>query len=219
MAVIITNKNAFPAQDEREVKSESSFSRYKQVVGLGWIALLGPLAYGVLEAMLNSNLPVYALRKGWSVSEVSFLLPAFAVGGIITQIPLGILSDKYGRDRILTWTFCISTGIFLFAAVFDQYYWIVFACMLLAGMVIGSCFSLGLGFMTDLLPRHLLPAGNILSGIAFSLGSILGPVLGGVFIEKYSIQAFYCGYDYNRNSRNVIYVLHEESIRIKKNRK
>ena len=44
--------------------------------------------------------------------------------------------------------------------------------------------------MTDLLPRHLLPAGNILSGIAFSLGSIMGPVLGGVFIEKYSIQAF-----------------------------
>ena len=90
--------------------------------------------------------------------------------------------------------------------------------MLLAGMVIGSCFSLGLGFMTDLLPRHLLPAGNILSGIAFSLGSIMGPVLGGVFIEKYSIQAFYCGYDYNGNSRNVIYGLHEKSIRIKKNR-
>ena len=91
--------------------------------------------------------------------------------------------------------------------------------MLLAGMVIGSCFSLGLGFMTDLLPRHLLPAGNILSGIAFSLGSIMGPVLGGVFIEKYSIQVFYCGYDYNGNSRNVIYGLHEKSIRIKKNRK
>ena len=70
--------------------------------------------------------------------------------------------------------------------------------------------------MTDLLPRHLLPAGNILSGIAFSLGSILGPVLGGVFIEKYSIQAFYCGYDYNRNSRNVIYGLHENQFASRK---
>ena len=83
MAFTTSNKNAFPAQDEREAKSESSFSRYKQVVGLGWIALLGPLAYGVLEAMLNSNLPVYALRKGWSVSDVSFLLPAFAVGVLL----------------------------------------------------------------------------------------------------------------------------------------
>ena len=40
LAFTTSNKNAFPAQDEREVKSESSFSRYKQVVGLGWIALL-----------------------------------------------------------------------------------------------------------------------------------------------------------------------------------
>lgn len=189
--LLLPTKNAFPAQDEAKTESKSSFSRYKQVVGLAWIALIGPLAYGVLEAMLNSNLPVYALRKGWSVSEVSFLLPAFAVGGIITQIPLGILSDKYGRDRILTWTFSVSTGIFLLAAVFDQYYWIVFACMLIAGMVIGSCFSLGLGFMTDLLPRHLLPAGNILSGIAFSIGSIMGPVLGGVFIEKIQYTSFF----------------------------
>ncbi|RWS45160.1 MFS transporter [Bacillus mycoides] len=189
--LLLPTKNAFPAQDETKTESESSFSRYKQVVGLAWIALIGPLAYGVLEAMLNSNLPVYALRKGWSVSDVSFLIPAFAIGGIITQIPLGILSDKYGRDRILTWTFSISTGIFLLAAVFNQYYWIVFVCMLLAGMVIGSCFSLGLGFMADLLPRHLLPAGNILSGIAFSIGSIMGPVLGGVFIEKIQYTSFF----------------------------
>ena len=189
--LLLPTKNAFPEQDETGKESQSSFSRYKQVVVLAWIALIGPLAYGVLEAMLNSNLPVYALRKGWAVSDVSFLLPAFAIGGIITQIPLGILSDKYGRDRILTWTFSISTIIFLLAAAFDQYYWIVFGCMLLAGMVIGSCFSLGLGFMTDLLPRHLLPAGNILSGISFSIGSIMGPVLGGIFIEKIQYTSFF----------------------------
>lgn len=45
--------------------------------------------------------------------------------------------------------------------------------------------------MTDLLPRHLLPAGNILSGIAFSIGSIMGPVLGGIFIEKIQYTSFF----------------------------
>lgn len=44
----------------------------------------------------------------------------------------------------------------------------------------------------------------------------MGPVLGGVFIEKYSIQAFYCGYDYNGNSRNVIYGLHENQFASRK---
>lgn len=56
--------------------------------------------------------------------------------------------------------------------------------MFLVGMVIGLCFFLGFGFMIDLLLRYLLLVGNILFGIVFSLGSIMGFVLGGVFIEK-----------------------------------
>lgn len=189
--LLIPTQNTFPDQGEVKQESESSLQRYKQVLMIGWIALLAPLAYGALEAMLNSNLPVYAMRKGWSVEQISFLLPAFAIGGIVTQIPLGMLSDRFGRERILTWSFSISTLIFLLAAVFDEYYGFVFAFMLIGGMVIGSCFSLGLGYMTDLLPRHLLPAGNILCGIAFSVGSITGPVLGGLFIEKIQYTSFF----------------------------
>ncbi|MEI4828550.1 MFS transporter [Bacillus sp. FJAT-53711] len=189
--LLIPTQNTFPDQGEVNRESESSLQRYKQVLVAGWIALLAPLAYGALEAMLNSNLPVYVMRKGWSVEQISLLLPAFSIGGIITQIPLGMLSDRYGRERILTWSFTISTLIFLLAAVFDEYYGFVFAFMLIGGMVIGSCFSLGLGYMTDLLPKHLLPAGNILCGIAFSIGSISGPVLGGLFIEKIQYTSFF----------------------------
>lgn len=189
--LLIPTQNTFPDQGEVNQESESSLQRYKQVLMIGWIALLAPLAYGALEAMLNSNLPVYVMRKGWSVEQISLLLPAFSIGGIITQIPLGMLSDRYGRERILTWSFSISTLIFLLAAVFDEYYVFVFVFMLIGGMVIGSCFSLGLGYMTDLLPKHLLPAGNILCGIAFSIGSISGPVLGGLFIEKIQYTSFF----------------------------
>jgi MFS family permease len=39
--------------------------------------------------------------------------------------------------------------------------------------------------MTDLLPKHLLPAGNLMCGMAFSAGSILGPVLGGIFVQTF----------------------------------
>ncbi|ENQ3106185.1 Predicted arabinose efflux permease, MFS family [Bacillus sp. 491mf] len=206
--LLIPTQNAFPDQGEANQESETSLQRYKQVWIVGWIALLAPLAYGVLEGMLNSNLPVYAMRKGWSVEQISFLLPAFSIGGIVTQIPLGILSDRLGRERILTWTFSVSTVIFLLAAIFDGYYWLVFICMLLAGMVIGSCFSLGLGYMTDLLSKHLLPAGNILCGIAFSIGSITGPVLGGLFIENIQYTSFFFSIMIIMAVISIVYVTH-----------
>jgi MFS family permease len=50
-------------------------------------------------------------------------------------------------------------------------------------MVVGSTFSLGISYMTDLTPKNLLPTGNLLCGIAFSIGSLTGPFLGGLFIE------------------------------------
>ena len=59
-------------------------------------------------------------------------------------------------------------------------------------MAVGSMFSLGISYMSDLLPSHLLPAGNLLCGISFSLGSMIGPVAGGWYMQRFeSANLFY----------------------------
>jgi MFS family permease len=181
--LLLPTKNTFPEQATKEEQKDNSISRYNKVLRYGWIALLAPFVYGLLEAMLHSNFPVYAMRQGLTIQQISFIVPAFAIGGILTQVPLGTLSDRYGRGKLLTTIFLCSACIFAIGAFIDKYYWLLFVVMLLSGMVVGSCFSLGLGYMTDLLPKYLLPAGNILCGIAFSIGSIIGPVVGGIFIQ------------------------------------
>ncbi|MES5811559.1 MFS transporter [Mammaliicoccus sciuri] len=37
--------------------------------------------------------------------------------------------------------------------------------------------------MTDLTPKHNLPAGNLMIAMSFSVGSIIGPMLGGTIIQ------------------------------------
>src|SRR5699024_3294836 len=52
--------------------------------------------------------------------------------------------------------------------------------------------SLGIAYMTDLLPNTLLPAGNIMISVWFSVGSIIGPLLSGTFIDLFpNISFFY----------------------------
>ena len=53
----------------------------------------------------------------------------------------------------------------------------------LAGMSVGSLFSLGITYMADLTPKELLPTGNLLCGIFFSLGSLSGPIFGGLYLQ------------------------------------
>src|SRR5699024_11008321 len=88
-----------------KIKTESHESKpkrsYVQIYKLAWFALLPSLLYGYMEAAMNSNFPIYGLRIGFTSNEIATLLPFFGLGGLILQLPLGYLSDRYGRKPIL----------------------------------------------------------------------------------------------------------------------
>lgn len=184
-------KNEFPEQVGGNQSFFSVFKRFGKVFKYGWVAFLPPFGYGFLEASLNGNFPVYALRTGLTVSAVSLILPSFAIGGIIFQLPLGMLSDKYGRKNILTTIMLLGFGCFTIAGLLQDSVIGLTVCFFIAGMLVGSTFSLGISYMADLLTRELLPAGNIMCGIFYSLGSISGPFIGGLTIQFLPNGAFF----------------------------
>ncbi|GAE26354.1 major facilitator family transporter [Halalkalibacter wakoensis JCM 9140] len=183
--------NDFPEQAVELTSFRDTATRFKKTLRYCWVALLPALGYGFLEASLNGSFPVYGLRIGLDVTSVSILLVSFAIGGIVFQLPLGIMSDTYGRKRILSFILASGSFTFLMASFVEQSVVALSICLFIAGMLVGSTFSLGISYMTDLTPKSLLPTGNILCGIAFSLGSLLGPYLGGMFIQNVSGISFF----------------------------
>ncbi|WP_188207293.1 MFS transporter [Alkalibacillus aidingensis] len=177
-------RNDFPVQDDDvQVATSKTTHRFSGAFKYAWVALLAPFTYGFLETTLHSNFPVYALRIGHEVTMISVIIPCFAAGSIISQIPLGILSDKIGRVNVLSLVLSGGTITFIITALFEHSLIGLFITFTLAGMLVGSLYSLGISYMTDLLPKSLLPAGNILCAAMFSFGSIAGPLLGGAFID------------------------------------
>ncbi|MFE8701470.1 MFS transporter [Cytobacillus sp. FJAT-54145] len=176
-------KNEHPEKDFETSSFFGTFKRFGRVWKYAWVAFLPPFGYGFLEASLNGNFPVYALRIGIDIKAVSIILPAFAIGSIIFQLPLGVLSDRYGRRNILM--FVLFSGFLSFSAagLLQESVTALTICFFIAGMLVGSTFSLGITYMTDLLPKQLLPAGNLMCGIFFSFGSISGPFIGGLAIQ------------------------------------
>ncbi|WP_010170820.1 MFS transporter [Bacillus coahuilensis] len=176
--------NEYPEKDEHgRANFFGSFHRFGKVWKYAWVALLPPFGYGVLEASLNGNFPIYAIRSGMDTSAVSIILPAFAFGGILFQFPLGILSDRFGREVILKYILLIGGVSFFVASFFEESSFLLTLLFFIAGLAVGSTFSLGISYMADLLPHSLLPAGNIMCGILFSIGSIVGPIMGGLVIQ------------------------------------
>lgn len=132
---------------------------------------------------MNSSFPLYALRSGIGEHFISLLLLAFGIGSLVLQLPLGMWSDRIGRKPVLM--ACAAVGGLLFVAVplAGSHVGLLFVLFALAGGLVGSFYSLGLAYAADLLPKAILPAANVIASVHFSVGSILGPSVGGYGIR------------------------------------
>ncbi|MEC0255783.1 MFS transporter [Paenibacillus lautus] len=169
--------------EKNENGEQQPAGRYLKSYRLAWFALIPAFLYGYMEAGINSNFPVYGLRSGFTLGEISALLPFVGIGGLVLQLPLGIWSDKFGRKRVLTIAGIVGGCCFLLIPAAGTNFWATLLLLTLAGGLVGSFFSLGLAYAADILPRVLLPAANVVASFHFNAGSIAGPNAGGAIME------------------------------------
>lgn len=173
-------KNAFPPPVEQMEKGQN---RYVLVVKLAWLALIPSFLYGFMESSLNGSFPIYALRIGLSAEWVSVILPSFVVGSLILQLPLGTLSDRIGRQKVMM--LCAITGglAMLLIPLAEANVWLIMGLLAVAGAAVGSFYSLGLAFASDILPEGMIPIAGIIASVNFSVASIVAPNVNGFFID------------------------------------
>lgn len=181
LVVVFKLPNLKPEKSENGEQQPAG--RYLKSYRLAWFALIPAFLYGYMEAGINSNFPVYGLRSGFTLGEISALLPFVGIGGLVLQLPLGIWSDKFGRKRVLAIAGIVGGCCFLLIPVAGTNFWVTLILLTLAGGLVGSFFSLGLAYAADILPRVLLPAANVVASFHFNAGSIAGPNAGGAIME------------------------------------
>ena len=122
-------------------------------MAVAWLAFLDPFGYGFLESSLNAMYPVYALRNGVELTSVSIILSLIFLGGIVSQLPLGMLSDKIGRSPVFL--MALGGGAYRFSSqvLCETSTIAVMAMFFIAGLFVGSIFSLGISYMSDLTPK------------------------------------------------------------------
>ncbi len=162
---------------------ERPTKRFRRSYAFAWYALIPALLYGYMESGINSNFPVYGLRVGLSEQQIAFLLPFIGIGGLVLQLPLGLLSDRFGRKRVLIICGILGGLAFTLVPLAGTSTAAILILLMLAGGMIGSFFSLGLAYAADILPKLLLPAANVIASFHFNIGSIAGPNIGGTLMQ------------------------------------
>lgn len=143
---------------------------------------IGAIAAGVMLGAFYGLGAAYARRLGMSVADTATFMSVVIVGGVALQWPLGLLSDRFDRRRVIVATLagCVATSVLL-----------SFASAEAAILPLGALFG-GLGFALYPLSvahtnDHLDAAGRVSASgglvLLYSVGAIAGPLLAGAAME------------------------------------
>ncbi len=142
--------------------------------------------FGLRMLGLFMILPVFAIYGeqliGFSPIWIGLAIGAYGLTQAMLQIPMGILSDKYGRKPIILFGLVIFFFGSVVAAMSDTIYGVVFG-RALQGM--GAIASAVLALAADLSreeqrPKVMATIGMFI-GLSFTLAMVFGPIVAQVF--------------------------------------
>jgi len=136
------------------------------------IGIIIPVVPKLIEDLTGEGVSEAAKYGGW-------LSVAYAGMQFLFSSVLGGLSDKYGRRPVLLISL-LGLGIdYIFLAVAPSIFWL-FIGRMIAG-VSGASFTTAAAYIADIsLPEKRAQNFGMI-GVAFGLGFILGPLIGGIF--------------------------------------
>ncbi|MFN8943771.1 MAG: MFS transporter [Pseudobdellovibrionaceae bacterium] len=131
------------------------------------------VGFGVIIPIL----PIISREFGASSLQVGLLMSCYSLMQFLFSPFWGKLSDRYGRRPIIIFCLLAEVGCYLLFA-YSTNLTMLFIARLLSGFF-GASLSTASAYISDITTKEDRSKGMALIGVAFGLGFLLGPALGG----------------------------------------
>lgn len=136
------------------------------------------LTGGVFSAMFGMA-SVYGAMSAMTIGQIAVFVAAMYVGGLTLQYPVGWLSDRMDRRKLIAAMSALGAGVMVVAAVLPLPFAFEVLVAALLGGVINPLYSLLIALTNDHLTKEQMPGAS--AGLIFlnGFGAIFGPLLAG----------------------------------------
>jgi MFS family permease len=146
-------------------------------------AIAAAFVFGAVETGGMSFLPLYGLRMGYSEVSAAMLVSILAMGNVLVQIPLGFISDKVDRHKLLLLLGIVgAVGAALMPLIAHRTE-ILFPVVAIWGGLIAGLYTVGLAHLGAQFQGAPLAGANATFIMLYSLGMLAGPPLMGAGLD------------------------------------
>jgi MFS family permease len=149
------------------------------------VIMLAAAVAGVIESAELTLLPLFGVQAGNSDQRALLMVTVFMAGNVVLQIPIGLLSDRFGRRTMLGVCAAVSTiGPWLLHP------WLLtpgllWPLLFIWGGTLYAFYSQGVALLGAAFPAPELPSANTLFVMIYCLGGVLGPSIGGPIMDAW----------------------------------
>ena len=163
-----------------------------QLYRLTPLGIVSMFAVGLVTATFFALGPVYAQRLGLDIKDISYFMAAAVLGTVLLQGPIGVLSDRFDRRKILTAVTILTAiaALLCIPAARQSTSALFFAIALFGGLAF-PLYSVCIAYTNDHLnPNQMIAASGALVLVG-GLGAVTGPVLFAMIMDRFGDQALF----------------------------
>ena len=159
-----------------ETGQRLGFRELYRISPLGCVGIF--LIGGVFSAMFGMA-SVWGTRSLLSVPQIAMFTSALYIGGLLLQYPVGKLSDRIDRRKILLWLSVAAALVMAVATAFPLPFPALLVVAALLGGITYPVYGLIIAYTNDYLSKEQMAAAS--AGLLFinGIGSIFGPMITG----------------------------------------
>jgi MFS family permease len=156
------------------------------------LGIVSMFAVGLVTATFFALGPVDAHRIGLNIRDTSYFMTAAVLGTVLLQGPIGALSDRFDRRKILALVTILASVSALICIPAEQVSTpALFLAIALFGGLAFPLYSICIAYTNDhLKPNQMIAASGALVLVS-GLGAVTGPVLFAMIMDSFGTQALF----------------------------
>ena len=163
----------------------------RELMGFSPLGCVGMFLLGGVFSAQFGMASVYGSEAGLSVGEISTFVATIFIGGMITQYPIGWLSDRMDRRALIALTAAVGAVGASIGVMSNGDFTLILVAAFLMGSTSNPLYSLLLAYTNDFLDHEDMAAGS--GGMIFlnGLGAVSGPLITGWMMGVFGPSGFY----------------------------